>query len=89
MLSALNANPLLLFFLTLEVLIPYEDTLFPISHYKQEKHKKALNIVNDPRNPLWNAYQISGRSVRFITVRSKTERYKKSFVPATSRKLSE
>ena len=57
----------------------------------RKKHSitKALNIVNDPCHPLWNAYQISGRSGRFITVRSKTERYKKSFVAATSRKLSE
>ena len=57
--------------------------------YKKHTITKALNIVNDPCHPLWNAYQISGRSGRFITVHSKTERYKKSFVPATSRKLSE
>ena len=57
--------------------------------YKKYSITKALNIVNDPCNPLWNAYQISGRSGRFITVHSKTEPYKKSFVPATSQKLSE
>ena len=57
--------------------------------YKEHSITKALNIVNDPCHPLWNAYQISGRSGRFITVHSKTERYKKSFVPATSQKLSE
>ena len=55
--------------------------------YKKHSITKALNIVNDPCHPLWNAYQISGRSGRFITVHSKTERYKKSFVPATSRKI--
>ena len=54
--------------------------------YKKHTVTKALNIVNDPCHPLWNAYQISGR---FITVHRKTERYKKSFVPAISRKLSE
>ena len=44
----------------------------------KKKHSitKALNIANDPCHPLWNAYQISGRSGRFITVHSKTERYK-------------
>ena len=57
--------------------------------YKKHSITKALNIVIDPCHPLWNAYQISGRSERFITVHSKTERYEKSFVPATSRKLSE
>ena len=53
--------------------------------YKKHSITKALNIVNDPCHTLWNAYQISGRSGRFITVHSKTGRYKKSFVPATSR----
>ena len=49
---------------------------------KKKKHSttKALNIVNDPCHPLWNAYQISGRSGRFITVHSKTERYKKNLL---------
>ena len=56
---------------------------------KKNSITKALNIANDPCHPLWNAYQISGRSGRFTTVHSKTERYKKSFAPATSRKLTE
>ena len=40
--------------------------------YKKHSITKVLNIVNDPCQPLWNAYQISGRSGRFITVHSKT-----------------
>ena len=57
--------------------------------YKKHSMVKAINIANNPCHPLSNAYQISGRSGRFITIQSKTERYRKSFVPATSRKLSE
>ena len=57
--------------------------------YKKHSITKALNIVNDPCHPLWNAYQISGKSGRFITVNCKIERYTNFFVPATSRILSE
>ena len=66
-----------------------EELPFLNELYKKQSITKPLNIVNDPCPSLWNAYQISGRSGRFITVHSKTERYKKSFVPATSKKLSE
>ena len=61
----------------------------PLLNNLYEKHSitKALNIVNDPCHPLWNAYQISGRSGRFITVYSKTERYKKLFCPGNISKI--
>ena len=39
--------------------------------------KHSITKVNDPCHPLWNAYQILGRSEGFITVHGKTERYKK------------
>ena len=63
----------------------------PLLNNLCKKHSitKALNIniVNDPCHPLWNAYQISGRSGRFITVHSKTERYKKIFCPGNISKI--
>ena len=46
--------------------------------FKKHSITKALNIVNDLCHPLWNAYQILGRSGGFITVHSKIERSKKS-----------
>ena len=57
--------------------------------YRKNSLYKAMHIANDPSHPLYNDYLISGRSGRFITIQSKTERYRKSFVPSTARKLSE
>ena len=55
-----------------------------LNDLKNRSITKALNIVNYPCHPLWNAYQISGR---FITVHSKTGRYKKIFCPCNISKI--
>ena len=49
---------------------------------------KAKNIIKDPSHPLYNEYTISKRSNRIIMPKVNTERYRLSFVPSTSKRLS-
>ena len=49
--------------------------------------KKASNILKDPTHPLHQEYERSGRSGRLISKKSRTERYKNTFIPFSTRLL--
>ena len=49
---------------------------------------KALNILKDPKHPLFHEFVRSNRSNRIIIPTIRTERYRNSFIPSTSKRLS-
>ena len=57
--------------------------------YEEYSYAKVRNILKDNTHPLFLEYETSIRSGRVISCKTRTERFKRSFVPATSRKLSQ
>lgn len=56
--------------------------------YNKVSIKKAKQILDDITHPLYKEYLKSGRSGRYLTVKTKTERLRNSFIPITSKMLS-
>ena len=56
--------------------------------YERISTKKANQILKDITHPLKKEYIISGRSGRFLTIQTRTERRRSSFIPSTARMLA-
>ena len=50
--------------------------------------KKIIRICNDKSHPLFSQIMFSNRSGRVILMRTRTERYKRSFLPRALKHLS-
>ena len=55
--------------------------------YEKYMISKASDILKDKTHPLFKEFIRSERSLRIIQPKTKTERFKKSFVPSASRRL--
>ena len=66
------------------------STVLPTFEELYEKYmiSKASDILKDKTHPLFKEFIRSERSLRIIQPKTKTERFKKSFVPSASRRLS-
>ena len=56
--------------------------------YSVKAESKCKHIIKDKSHPLHDEYVVSGRSMRYLTILCKTERYRNTFVPVTSKMLS-
>ena len=50
--------------------------------------KRIIRICNDENHPLFSQIMFSNRSGRIILMRTRTERYKRSFLPRAIKHLS-
>ena len=57
--------------------------------YEKYSLKKAKNVLKDHAHPLHKEYRTSDRSNRVVSLKTRTECFRKSFIPTTSRRLSE
>ena len=60
-----------------------------ITLYEEFSISKVRKIIEDQNHPLLSEFQISQRSGKCLSCKTRTERFKKSFIPAISRRLSQ